>query len=147
MRALSVRWKRLEVDACGNTVDRYKNTVPYLIKSIAPARVSSTRGFPRVLRHQRMLHGLNPNLNPSSNPARCREYIIAHRQATMVRKTVTTDIRGKQCGKPFNDKSFLGCLETGFISRISITHSAYVNSLTVSPSLFLWTEVRTCSAL
>lgn len=50
----------------------------------------------------------------------------------MVRKTVSTEVRGGVYGTSFDDRPSIKDLETIVIQRIVITHSAQVNSLTVS---------------
>lgn len=50
----------------------------------------------------------------------------------MVRKTVSTEVRGGVNDTSFDDRPSIKDLETIVIQRIVITHSAQVNSLTVS---------------
>lgn len=50
----------------------------------------------------------------------------------MVRKTITTEIRGGKYGGSYDDKTFLKDLETSILERIVLTHGDYVYSLAVS---------------
>lgn len=50
----------------------------------------------------------------------------------MVRKMITTETRGKQCGTVFDDRERLKeDLERVVIQRIVLTYSDYINSLAV----------------
>lgn len=50
----------------------------------------------------------------------------------MARKTITTEIRGKQRGTAYDDRKLLKDLETSVIERIVLTYDEHVNSLAVS---------------
>lgn len=50
----------------------------------------------------------------------------------MVRKTITTEVRGRQCGEVYDDKELLEkVFETTVITRIVLCYGDYVNSIAV----------------
>lgn len=74
-------------------------------------------------------------------PLRSSEVRSTNNPTTMVRKTITTEVRGRQCGTAYDDKKLLKDQETSVLERIVLCHDEYVNSLAVSTVPSDWTSM------